>query len=139
MGYPFDRTFNPEVPGHFRSRLGQLRLYLGFNYTAIASTGDTAVDAGIASILDVPPLPYTTDDNAARTLLPSGWNWTTTADGAIGCARSSDQVRFGGGVTTDRDGNLVPDPLVRCLLAVEAHCLIAQEKHRATLRLSRED
>src|ERR1700730_6479906 len=131
MDYSFNRTFDPEAPGRFRSRLGQLRLYLWFNIV-VDLTGDKAVDAGIASILDVPPLPYTTEDDAARTLLPSGWNWTTTADGSIGCVRSSDQVRFGGGVMRDRDGNLVPDSLVRCVLAVEAHCLIAQEKHRAS-------
>jgi len=133
--YPFKNI--PEVPGHFRSRLGQLRLYL-WGKTAIDPTKDTAVDAGIASILDVPLLPYTSDDEAARTLLPSGWNWTTRADGAIACVRSSDQLSVGG-VMRDRDGNVVPDPLVRCCLAIEAHALIAREKHHDTLRLSRED
>jgi hypothetical protein len=140
MGYTFaDYPFKniPEVPGHFRSRLGQLRLHLWYK-TVIDPTADTAVDAGIASILDVPLLPYTSDDEAARTLLPSGWNWTTTADGAIACVRSSDQLRVGSEVMRDRDGNLVPDSLVRFYLAVDAHCLIAREKHHATLRLSRE-
>ena len=138
MGYPFDRLYDPEMPGHYRSRLGQLRLYLWVK-TVVDPTGDKAVDAGITSILDEPPLPYTTDHYAARTLLPSGWNWTKTADGAIGCVRSSDQPSAGWEAMRDRDGNLVPDPLVRCFLAVDAHCLIAREKHYDTLRLSRED
>ena len=50
--------------------------------------GDVEADARIASVLGVPLLRYTSDDDAARTLLPSGWSWSTTADGAIGCVDS---------------------------------------------------
>jgi hypothetical protein len=118
-------------------RLGVLSLHLRYK-TEIDPTGDTAVDAKIASVLDVPLLPYTTDDNAARTLLPLGWKWIWTEEGAIGCVRSS-WAEPGGGweVMRDRNGNIVPDALAHCRLAIEVHKLIAREKHHTALALGR--
>ena len=121
----------PEVLGNTRFRLGVLSLHLRYK-TEIDPTADTVVDAKMASVLDVPLLPYTTDDNAARTLLPLGWKWIWTEEGAIGCVRSS-WVEPGGGweVIRDRNGNIVPDALAHCRLAIEVHKLIAWEMHHA--------
>ena len=82
--------------------------------------GDTAIDAEIASVLTAPPLPYTSNDAAAQTLLPSGWSWSTTASGTIICVRDADSQSTGD--CTDGEGNhvSVPTALARSLAAVEA-------------------
>ena len=117
---------NHAIPGHFLSPIGQLRMRLFF-MTAIDPNPNTEVDAEIASVLNVSLLPYTSDATAARTLLPSGWSWSTTADGAAECVRSSDGLTAGFGVMRDREANVTPDALAYCLAAVEAHRLIAWE------------
>src|SRR5205814_1384433 len=84
-------------------------------------SGDTAADAAIASVLGVPPLPYTSNDTDARTLLPAGWSWSRTANGTVSCVRTADSLSTGD--CTDGDGNVLPLPnaLAHCLAAVEAY------------------
>jgi hypothetical protein len=50
----------------------------------------------------------------------------------MGYGRSSDQPRVGREVMRDRDGNVVPDALVRCRLAIELHKAIARDKLEAS-------
>lgn len=84
-------------------------------------SGDTAADAEIASVLGVPSLPYTSNNTAAQTLLPAGWNWSTTANGTISCVRTANSQSTGN--CTDGDGNVLslPNTLAHCLAAVEAY------------------
>jgi hypothetical protein len=117
---------NQAPPGHIFSPIGQLRMHL-FYMTSFDPNPDTDVDAEIASVLNVSLLPYTSDAIAARTLLPSGWSWSTRADGAAECVRSSEGLTAGFGVMRDREANVTPAALAHCLAAVEAHRLIAWE------------
>jgi hypothetical protein len=113
-----------EKPGSTRSPLGRLFMHL----VGADPSGEPAADAAIASTLGVPPLPYTADDAAAQTLIPSGWSWGTTAAGSPTCMRDADGLTTGGD-TYDGQGNIVsiPSPLARCLAALGALKLIAWE------------
>jgi len=118
----------PDVPYRL---LGRLRRRLFF-ISVHSPSGDTDVDALIASTLDVPSHPYTSNDTYAQTLLPPGWAWSTAADGAIGCVRYADQLIFGQEMLRDRDSKVVSDQLVRCIVAIEAHRQIAWEMPGST-------
>jgi diguanylate cyclase (GGDEF)-like protein len=117
---------NHAIPGHTMSPIGQLRWRLYF-VTLFDPNPDTEADAEIASVLNVPLLPYTSDATAARTLIPAGWRWSTGADGSIVCVRLCDGLTAGFGVMRDREANVTPAALAYCLAAVEAHRLIALE------------
>src|ERR1700730_1791474 len=117
---------NHAIPGHTFSPIGQLRMRL-YSMTLFDPNADTDADAEIASVLNVSLLPYTSDATAARTLLPSGWSWSTRADGAAECVRSSDGLTAGFGVMRDREGNVTPDALAYSTAAVEAPRLMQWE------------
>jgi hypothetical protein len=116
------------IPGSTRSPLG--RLFMHLVTTRSDPSGDPAADAAIASTLGVPPLPYTADDDAAQTLIPSGWSWGTTAAGTPICVRDADGHATGGDVRDGQRGNVIsiPSPLARCLAAVGALKFIAWEE-----------
>jgi hypothetical protein len=78
-----------------------------------ALTGDTGVDAEIASVLGAPSHPYTSNDTYAQTLLPPGWSWTSATE----CVRAADSLTISSAVSRS-DGMVVPDPITRCLGAV---------------------
>ncbi len=63
------------IPGSTCTPLGQLGMYHFFVATRNPN-GDEEADARIASTLGVPPLPYTSNDTDAQTLLPPGWSWS---------------------------------------------------------------
>ena len=125
-----------ELPDVAYRLIGHLRRHLFF-ISVHSPSGDTDVDALIASTLGVPPLSYTSNDADAQTLLPPGSAWSTAADGAIVCVRSSDGMIVGYGTIADSDGNVisVPSPLARCYSAVEARRFIVwEERHGRSAR-----
>jgi hypothetical protein len=92
----------------------------------IHNVGSPKMDAYIAGILSVPSLPYTSNDAAARTLLPAGWSWDRDDQERIVAFRASDQIAFCHapilcGVDGSRTPISVPDPIARCVIAINAH------------------
>jgi hypothetical protein len=115
------------IPGSTRSPIGRLFMHL-FVTTAHSPSGDPAADAAIAETLNVAPLPYTSNDIDAQTLIPPGWSWGTSPAGTPMCIRDADGFATVGGVS-DAQGNAIsiPSPLARCLAAVGALKTIAWE------------
>jgi diguanylate cyclase (GGDEF)-like protein len=117
------------IPGSTRSPLGRLFFRL-ITLTISYPNGDTTADAAIASTLNVAPLPYTSDDTYAQTLIPSGWSWGTSDAGTPCCVRDADGQTTIGDFTDAGNGNVVshPSPITRCIAAVSALRFIAREE-----------
>jgi hypothetical protein len=78
--------------------------------------GSPVVDANLASVLGLSSLPYTSNDNDAQLLLPTGWTWT----GVSSCVRTADSATLNRNIYCTLDGPQPSDALRRCITAIQA-------------------